>query len=94
MTSTTNAAAHAVEQHGFAIMGIGPTPAAAVADANEFLDAPVQLDDLPGLECRTIGELRIVPASAALLAELERGGDPGAYDEADDGTLIAMTEAT
>lgn len=87
------AAGYAVEQVGYVIFGVGETPEAAVADACEWLDDPITLDDVGGLHDRVSGRLRLMPASAALIAAMRDGSvDTSSYDEID-GVLLTLREA-
>lgn len=91
MATTITPAGYAIEQNGYAIFGVGDTPEAALADANANLAAPVTLDDLAGPTDRVVGRLRLMPVTAALLAQVRDGQDT-AGDEFD-GVLCTDAEA-
>ena len=81
---------YAVYQSGYAIFGTGETREAAIADAEQWLDAETDLATIStggGQRGEIHGNLYVAPCTAALAVEVHEHGGDIVYEINDDGTL-------
>lgn len=82
----------AVEQHGYAIFGIGQTDAEAIADAAQWIDADTNLANIGRNPRPADGEMRLIEITAALAAQVRSQGGSFAYGTLPDGTACTVDE--
>lgn len=85
----------AVEQHGYAVFGVGETVQQAKADAAQWLDhdAREALADVTWNARPNDGEMRLARVTPALATAVHARGGMLAYGQLADGTLCTEDEA-